>query len=78
MFPQMWGSTALGFGGIGGAAMTSAYTVIVFGCNRTDACVYFNGGLAYHIKAPNKQFYDDMAAQSMVQRAGAKLRYSTP
>jgi len=29
MFPQTWGSTALGYGGIGGAAMTPAYTVVV-------------------------------------------------
>lgn len=28
-FPQLWGSTALGFGQIGGDAMTNAYTTII-------------------------------------------------
>ena len=28
VFSQTWGSTALGFGGIGGQAITSAYTTI--------------------------------------------------
>lgn len=45
MFYQTWGSTALGFGGIGGAAMTSAPTIII-ACGR-DAAVYFGGRLAY-------------------------------
>lgn len=49
MFAQGWGSTALGYGGIGGAAMTSAYTVIVI-CGN-EYCVYFGSGgrLAYKI-----------------------------
>jgi hypothetical protein len=49
MFPQMWSSTALGYGGIGGQAMTSAFTVVV-ACPRTHtAAVYFGTGgrLAY-------------------------------
>lgn len=64
MFSQVWGSTALGFGGIGGAAMTSAYTVIVFGPSG-DAAVYFGGRLAYHIDKPNELFSADMHAQHM-------------
>lgn len=49
MFLQLWGSTALGYGGIGGAAMTSAYTVVIH-CNDAWA-VYFGGGcLAYMIE----------------------------
>lgn len=47
VFPQMWGSTALGYGGLGGAAMTKAYSIVV---SSADAhAVYFgNGGrLAY-------------------------------
>ena len=46
MFPQTWGSTALGFGGIGGAAMTPAYTVVVTGPSNQIA-VYWNGSHAY-------------------------------
>lgn len=74
MFQQAWGSTALGFGGIGGQAITSAYTTVVIGpC--ADACVYFAGRLAYHIKRPNMQFYEDMAAQHMCEVSGAAKRY---
>lgn len=29
VFPQTWGSTALGFGGYGGQAITEAYTTVV-------------------------------------------------
>lgn len=46
LYRQTWGSTALGYGGLGGAAMTSAYTVVVE--TRAQACVYFGTGpLAY-------------------------------
>jgi hypothetical protein len=48
MFPQTWGSTALGYGGIGGAAMTPAYTVVV--SYENHMCVYFGcGRLAYKL-----------------------------
>ncbi len=59
MFPQMWGSTALGFGGIGGAAMTPAYTVVVTGPSNQVA-VYWAGQHAYTI---------DLNAISEQQRA---------
>lgn len=58
MFPQMWGSTSLGFGGIGGAAMTSAYTVVIEGPQSTVA-VYFGGRYAYQV---------DLAAVTELQR----------
>lgn len=48
MFPQLWGSTALGFGGMGGAAMTPAYTVVVTGPGNQLA-VYWAGRHAYTI-----------------------------
>jgi hypothetical protein len=52
LFPQTWGSTAIGYnrnGGLAGAAMTPAYTVVVT-CGD-EACVYFGGGrLAYQVK----------------------------
>ena len=57
LFPQTWGSTALGYGGMGGAAVTTAYTIIVH--NRFEYCVYFGyGRLAYKFdvsKAPKEQ-----------------------
>ena len=59
MFPQTWGSTALGFGGIGGAAMTPAYTVVVTGPGGQLA-VYWGNRHAYTI---------DLNAMSEQQRA---------
>lgn len=48
LFNQTWGSTALGYDGIGGAAMTDAYTVVVQ--FQGIYCVYFGcGRLAYRI-----------------------------
>lgn len=76
MFLQVWGSTALGFGGIGGQACTNAYTVVVFGpCY--DAAVFFGGRLAYHIHQPNRQFHEDVAAHSMSSVGSARKRYET-
>jgi hypothetical protein len=55
MFSQMWESTALGYGGIGGQAVTDAYTVIVR-CEYTGyAAVYFGGGRLAYLVPPEKQ-----------------------
>lgn len=74
MFEQTWASTALGFGGIGGSEMTSAYTVIVTHGRRF--VVYFNGRKAYHIDDPSSAFFKDIAAQNMasVNQAGKYRR----
>lgn len=53
-FQQMWGSTALGFSGPGGCAMTKAYTTIVIEKSNQIACIYFNGQLAYKCKDDQK------------------------
>ena len=63
-FPQLWGSTALGFsGGIGGSAMTEAYTTIF----RYDNSfyVYFGGNFAYAVDKPNETFYNDIQDRNM-------------
>ena len=75
MFPQTWGSTALGFGGIGGAAMTTAYTIVIHSSLTDQYCVYFGGGFAYRIERPNEQFFVDMFNQNMEYREHAKKRY---
>lgn len=73
-FPQTWGSTALGFGGIGGSAMTTALTVVVM-CGR-EACVYFGGSFAYRIKDANDRFFEDMRSHNMSEVHGAVKAYS--
>lgn len=63
MFPQVWESTAMGFGGIGGAAITTAYTVIL-DVNNTFM-VFFGGRFAYKITRPTDKFFEDIAKRHM-------------
>ena len=65
-FAQTWGSTALGFGGVGGQAMTSAYTTVV--TSGVAAAVYFSGRHAYTIPKYNTEFITDVRSQSMNAR----------
>ena len=47
-FNQMWGSTALGFGGVGGQAMTNARTYVFVPVTCNQKCfIYFAGKYAY-------------------------------
>lgn len=62
-FPQIWGSTAMGFNGIGGAAITTAYTVVLNYNGRY--AVYFNDRFAYAVENPNSLFKADIAAHNI-------------
>ena len=59
-WPQMWGSTACGFGGIGGAAMTRAQTIVAYVPGIDIFAVYHRGEFAYLLENPTLKFYDDM------------------
>ncbi len=62
MFPQTWGSTALGHGGIGGAAITTAYTVVLECIETGEMLVYFGSRFCYavHVRSVNfAKFIDD-------------------
>ena len=75
VFLQTWGSTALGFGGVGGQAMSNAYTT-VFGDILKDAYVVFFGKkIAYVIENPTEQFFEDLNRREMVSVDKAKQRY---
>ena len=53
-FEQTWGSTALGFGGIGGQAMTRARTYVFVPVTCNQKCfVYFAGRFAYAVERSN-------------------------
>lgn len=72
VFPQVWSSTALGFGGFGGQAITRAYTTVIvmdyiIEDNQRDSVygVYFSDKLAYIIEKPTKQFYRDLEGRDM-------------
>src|SRR4051794_27802749 len=51
-FPQVWGSTALGFGGLGGQMITSAQTWVIQ--NDQNYLVYFGGCFAYEIHSKDR------------------------
>lgn len=74
MFPQAWGSTALGFGGIGGQAFTSAYTIVVGEHHSNYWGVYFGDRLAYIIKNPSRVFFEDLKREHMADIA-TKSKY---
>lgn len=80
MFPQLWNSTALGFGSIGGAAMTDAYTVIIEGPGGHLA-VYWSGRFGYLVdpaqQTPEQKaaFAGDVAAFRTASRRDAVGRY---
>ena len=75
MFVQTWGSTALGFGGIGGAAITSAYVCVIESDLIGQYAVYFGGRLAYVIDRPNELFIEHIARQRMVDAKLGKATY---
>ena len=59
MFPQTWGSTALGHGGVGGAAVSTAYTVVLECYHTQEFLVYFGGTFCYAVsrKSANIQAF---------------------
>ena len=56
MWPQTWGSTALGHGGMGGAAMTTAYTIVLECYATREFLVYFGGQICYTVNRDSVNF----------------------
>jgi hypothetical protein len=70
LFTQSWSPQALGFERGGGGAHVDAETIVITGpCG--DACVYVSTQLLYHVEAPNRRFFLDVAAQQMRGKADA-------
>ena len=69
MFDQSWGSTALGHGGMGGNAITSAPTIVIK--YHREFFVYFGRRLAYQVNEPNDLFHQDLRAHGMKARRHA-------
>lgn len=68
MFPQQWGSTSLGHGGIGGAAMTTAYTIVLECLHTQEYLVYFGGQYCYTVSRKSKNlelFREDISNQCL-------------
>ena len=75
MFAQTWPSTALGFGGVGGQAFTSAYVCVIESNLIGQYAVYFGGQLAYVIKHPIGKFFEDVSNQKMVDSRLGRATY---
>jgi hypothetical protein len=56
MYPQTWGSTALGHGGIGGSSMSTAYTVVLECMDTQEYLVYFGSQLCYTVSRRSDNF----------------------
>lgn len=64
-FEQTWGSTALGFGGFGGQAMTSARTYVFIPIGINQKCfVYFADRFAYAVDYSEK-FMEDILKRNV-------------
>lgn len=64
-FEQIWGSTALGFGGIGGQALTEANTYVFIPEGIDQKCfVYFAGRFAYSVDC-TETFMADVQKKNM-------------
>lgn len=74
-FDQMWASTALGFGGVGGSAMTWARTYVFIPKGIEEAYVFFGDRFAYKTTM-NDRFWEDVKNCQMASVAESG-RYST-
>lgn len=74
VFEQTWESTALGFGGIGGSAITTAWTHVVM-TSDGKYHVFFNGRHAYSIENPTDKFKSDLANHYMLSVQAAQEKY---
>ena len=64
-FTQIWGGTSLGFGGIGGQAITSARTYVFIPVSCEENCfVYFAGRFAYSVPYSQK-FMEDVKSENV-------------
>lgn len=71
IFPQVWGSTALGFGGVGGQAMTEARTYVFIPVSCWQKCfVYFAGRFAYAVPY-SEVLMEDIRKQNVESVSGA-------
>lgn len=62
-FPICWSSTACGFGGLGGAAMTWAQTTVLY--SGSVFFIYHVGRFAYMIVEPTQKFFEDLCNRKL-------------
>lgn len=76
MFTQTWGSTSLGFDGIGGAAVTTAYSVVLYMSDSHEFLVYFDGTFAYKVNGTSRnieKFREDMNQHNLCKQSKSHI-----
>ncbi len=68
MFSQIWTAEAVGYSVQESTTHVEAETIVITG-PVGDACVYVATQLLYHVQAPNRRFFLDVAAQQMRGKA---------
>lgn len=61
---QWWSSTACGFGGMGGASMTPAHTIVLR--RGSEHHVYVSGMFAYSVARPTDKFREDLKERRLL------------
>lgn len=74
VFPQAWGDTSLGFGGVAGQSFTSAYVTVVVSDSQ-HAAVYMGGTLAYVVPYGH-ELREDIGRQNVHDVRGHRTRYA--
>lgn len=79
---QMWSNTSCGWEGMGGAAMSQAYTTVIENRYTGIVCVYYSGRLAYIVKHDDKykafikeKGYSNMPGMQSISRKDLTLIY---
>lgn len=75
-FTQMWSNTSGGNEGIGGSAMTSQLTVVLW--NEKRAFIFFDGNYGYKIRfslANKELFFKDLHDKNIAGAISQKKRY---
>lgn len=74
MFTQTWGSTALGHGGMGGASVTTAYTIVLECVATSELLVYFGSEFCYKVDRRSKNlpvFIEDCNNRNLASKKEA-------
>lgn len=75
VFLQSWASTALGFGGIGGQAISDAYTTVFGDVLKNVYVVFFGNKVAYVVEKPTEKFFTDLKLRDMASVSKSKSIY---
>lgn len=75
VFLQTWSSTALGFNGIGGQAISEAYTTVFGDILENVYVIFFGNELAYIVENPTEKFFTDLKLRDMASVSKSKSIY---